>query len=86
MLNLDVTQDVQQAVASAIPELRRAVTDAVRIAVNDRLITVDEAAEVIRCSPGALRKRIARGALRAVRVGRTLRLRMSDLMGEEARP
>ena len=86
MLNLDVTQDVQQAVASAIPELRRAVTDAVRIAVNDRLITVDEAAEVIRCSPGALRKRIARGALRAVRVGRTLRLRMSDLMGEEPQP
>lgn len=82
MLSLDVTGDVQQAVASVLPELRQAVTEAVRQAMNDRLLTVDDAAEVLGCSPGALRKRIARGAVHVVRVGRTVRLRTSDLLGE----
>jgi excisionase family DNA binding protein len=50
--------------------------------MTDRLVTVEEAASIAACSAGAIRKRIARGALPAVRVGRTVRVRTSDLLGE----
>jgi excisionase family DNA binding protein len=82
MITLDLAGDVRAAVASMVPELRAAIVEAVRTAMADRLLTVDEAAEVARCSPGAIRKRIARGSLRAVRNGHTVRVRASALLGE----
>jgi excisionase family DNA binding protein len=81
-LTLDVESDVRAAVAAVVPELRAAVVEAVRAAMMDRLVTVEEAAGIAGCSSGALRKRIARGTLRAVRIGHTVRLRTSDLVGE----
>jgi len=80
-LTLDIASDVRAAVASVVPELRAAVVDAVRAAIADRLVTVEEAAKIAACSAGAIRKRIGRGTLPAVRVGRTVRVRASDLLG-----
>lgn len=85
MIAVDVTGDIRAAVAAMVPELRAAVVEAVRAAMADRLLTVEEAAEVAHCSAGALRKRIARGNLPTVRHGRAVRVRLSALLGE-ARP
>ena len=52
-----------------------------RAALADRLVDIEEAAKIAGCSPGALRKRIARGTLMVVRIGRTVRVRTSDLLG-----
>jgi excisionase family DNA binding protein len=81
-LTLDIAGDIRAAVASVVPELRAAVVDAVRTAIADRLVSVEEAAEIVGCSPGALRKRIARGTLPVVRNGRAVRVRTSDLLGK----
>jgi excisionase family DNA binding protein len=81
-LTLDITGDIRAAVASVVPDLRVAVVEAVRAALADRLVDVEEAAEIAGCSPGALRKRIARGTLPVVRCGRSVRVRTSDLLGE----
>lgn len=81
-LTLDLAGDIRAAVAAMVPELRAAVADAVRAAMADRLLTVEQAAEVARCSPGAIRKRIARGNLAVVRNGRTVRVRASALLAE----
>jgi excisionase family DNA binding protein len=81
-LTLDIAGDIRAAVASMVPDLRSAVVEAVRAAMQDRLLTVEQAAEVAGCSPGAVRKRIARGTLPAVRTGRVVRVRTSDLLGE----
>jgi excisionase family DNA binding protein len=80
-LTLDLAGDIRAAVASVVPDLRAAVVEAVRAAMTDRLVTVDEAASIAACSAGAIRKRIGRGTLPAVRVGRTVRVRTSDLLG-----
>jgi excisionase family DNA binding protein len=79
------TGDIRAAVASVVPDLRAAVVEAVRTAIADRLVSVEEAAELIGCSPGALRKRIARGTLPVVRCGRAVRVRTSSLLGEVQR-
>lgn len=81
-LTLDLAGDIRAAVASVLPELRTAVIEAVRTTLADRLVSVEEAAEITGCTPGALRKRIARGTLRVTRMGRTVRVRTSDLLGE----
>ena len=81
-LTLDIAGDIRAAVASVVPDLRVAVAEAVRAALADRLVDVEEAAEISGCSPGALRKRIARGTLPVVRCGRSVRVRTSDLLGE----
>lgn len=81
-LTLDLAGDVRAAVASMVPELRAAMVEAVRTAMRDRLVGIEEAAEIVGCTPGALRKRIARGTLPVVRCGRTVRVRTSDLLGK----
>jgi len=81
-LTLDIAGDIRAAVASVVPDLREAVVKAVQAAMRDRLVGIEEAAEIVGCSPGALRKRIARGTLPVVRCGRTVRVRTSDLLGE----
>ena len=81
-LTLDLAGDIRAAVASMVPELRAAVVEAVRATVADRLVSVEEAAEIAGCTPGALRKRIARGSLRVIRMGRAVRVRTSDLLGD----
>ena len=81
-LTLDLAGDIRAAVASMVPELRAAVVQAVQAAMRDRLVGIEEAAEIAGCSPGALRKRVARGTLPVVRCGRTVRVRTSDLLGK----
>jgi excisionase family DNA binding protein len=84
-LTLDIAGDIRAAVASMIPELSAALVETVRVAMTDRLVGIEEASGIAGCSPGALRKRIARGTLPAVRIGRTVRIRTSDLLGEVRR-
>lgn len=84
-LTLDLSADVRAAVGSMVPELRAAIVEAVQKAMTDRLVSVEEAATLVGVTPGSLRKRIARGTLRAVRIGRTVRLRTADLLGEVKR-
>jgi excisionase family DNA binding protein len=43
------------------------------------LLTIEDAAKLLRLTPRQLRKRIDRGTIKAVRVGRSLRLRRRDL-------
>ena len=45
----------------------------------DPLISVKEAADLLSCSPAAIRKWIYQRRLRAVKVGRLTRLRLADL-------
>ncbi len=46
---------------------------------EDRLLTVQEVAERLRVHPITVRRHIKAGRLRAVRVGRSVRVRVSDL-------
>ena len=45
----------------------------------DQLISVKQAADLLSCSPAAIRKWIYQRRLRAVKVGRLTRLRLTDL-------
>ena len=45
----------------------------------DQLLTVKDAAQRLACSEAAIRKWIGQGRLRAVRVGRLVRIRPADL-------
>jgi excisionase family DNA binding protein len=45
----------------------------------DQLISVKEAADLLSCSPAAIRKWLSQRRLRAVKVGRLTRLRLADL-------
>ena len=84
-LTLDIAGEVRVAVASMVPVLQAALVEAVRTTIKDRLVTVEEAAEIASCSTGAIRKRITRGTLPVARVGRSVRIRTSDLLGEGRR-
>lgn len=80
-IQVDVRDEVRAAVEAAIPRVVEAVVAAVRGATADRLVTVVEAAGILGCSPAAVRKRIERGSsLKAIRHGRSVRLKMSDLI------
>ena len=50
-----------------------------RTAELERLLTVEEVAELESVSPKTIRRRIAAGDLRAIRYGRALRIRPQDL-------
>lgn len=83
-LSVELDAPIRAAVQAVLPELRAAVVDAVRTSMNDRLLSVDEAAEIVGCSPMALRKKIGRGNLPAVRHGRSVRVRLSDVLGQQS--
>ena len=44
-----------------------------------RLLTLDEAADLLRCSKATIRRRVAARKLPAVRDGRLVRIRLADL-------
>jgi excisionase family DNA binding protein len=50
-----------------------------RTADLERLLTVEEVAALENVSPKTIRRRIAAGDLRAIRYGRSLRIRPQDL-------
>ena len=77
---LDIADEVRAAIAAAPPELRRDLIEAVREAVSDRLIGVEEAAELLGITRAAMRRRVSRGQAGAVRIGRSVRLRLSELL------
>ena len=49
---------------------------------GEELLTVSEAASEREVKPAAIYKMVERGQLQAVRVGRSIRIRKSDLMGK----
>ena len=85
---VDLTDDLTAALASAKvqEELRRTVADVLRTELRafpiggDRLVGVEEAAQILGMTCGAVRKAAMRGTIRAERVGRRLRFRVSVLM------
>jgi len=79
-LSVDLTGPIREAMSQFIPTLRDDLIRAVRAALADRLVGVDEAAEINGCTPAAMRKKIQRGAIQAVRHGRSVRVRLSDLL------
>jgi len=81
-LSIELDAPLRAALAAALPELKAALVDTVRVALNDKLLTVSQAAEILGCSPMAVRKRVARGALQVVRLGRSIRVKQSSLLGE----
>ena len=44
-----------------------------------QLVTVNEAAELLACTPAAVRKWISQGRIARVKVGRLTRLRLTDV-------
>ena len=85
-IQVDVRDEVRAAMEAALPRMVEALVTAVRSAAGDRLLGVEEAAQVLGCTASALRKKIERRAIPVVRHGRSIRLRMSDLLGEGVRP
>lgn len=83
-LSVDLGPALESAVRSLIPELQIAVADAaaaaVQRAMGDRLVGVDEGAELVGMSSGALRKHLAKGHIPTIKRGVTVRLRVSDLL------
>lgn len=67
--------EVRAELADARAEIAKLAPDA------ERLITLEEAAEIVGTSVAALRKRVQRGRLPVVRQGRSLRVRRGDLAG-----
>ena len=49
---------------------------------EDRLLSIQDAAELVACHPATLRRAIARGELPALRIGSRYRVRLSDLQPE----
>ena len=82
---LDIGEEVRAAVAAALPDLRRELIEAIRAAASDRFVGVVEAAEILGITPAALRKRVARGQIRVMRIGRSVRMRVSDLSRSSSR-
>lgn len=77
---VDFRDDIRAAIADVLPDLEKVVREAVSAAMDERTLTVDQAAVVANCTPAALRKRIQRGHLRVVRHGRTVLVRYCDLL------
>ena len=63
-----------------------AVQMEIRSALEDELIDVERAAEMLDMTQGALRKAVERGQVPCQRVGNRLRFRRMDLLGGSKRP
>jgi excisionase family DNA binding protein len=78
-MNLDIKAECLAALRELLPEIRAAIADAVAKALDEKLLSIEEAAKVTGDTPAALRKRITRGRLPCVRVGSRVRVRLRDL-------
>jgi len=77
---------METAVKPLAEEVRalRVEVESLRDGRADALLTVEEAAKVLGTTAAAVRKRIARGTLAAVRSGRAIRLRRGSLVSDGA--
>jgi excisionase family DNA binding protein len=80
-IQLDFSAELRLALRDALAEVVPKLIAVVRSAADDRLVGVDEGARLLGVSTAALRKRVARGQVKVVRLGRSVRLRVSDLLG-----
>lgn len=87
---IDLTADLTAWLAT--PEVRmllksivaEAVRDEIRSALEDELLDVDRAAQMLGMSAGALRKAVERGQVPCERIGTRLRFRRMDLLASGA--
>jgi len=70
MREMERDRHVSEASPAAVPEWPRS---------NAIAISVDEASEMVGVSKSTIRREIDRGRLKAVRVGRRVRVRVSEL-------
>jgi hypothetical protein len=75
------TPEVRVLLKSIIAE---AVRDELRSALEDELLDVERAAQMLGMSPGALRKAVERGQVPCERIGSRLRFRRMDLLATGA--
>jgi len=75
------TPEVRALLKSIVVE---AVRDELRAALEDELIDVKRAAQMLGMSAGALRKAVERGQVRCERIGNRLRFRRMDLLASGA--
>lgn len=80
-MNRHTQEVVRGLIDNLLPEIEIRIESTVRRVFEDRLVSVTEAARMLGCSPNALRKKIHRGNVRVTRVGRAVRIRVSDLSG-----
>lgn len=81
-MQIDIAREVREALKEIIPELKAELARVIVETVGDRLLTVEEAAGIVGVSPKALRKRIERGTVPAIRLGRSIRVRRSALFAD----
>ena len=81
---IDLEPAIQSAVMGLLPELERrfelVAERAVSKAMGDRLLQMREAAPLLGLTYDALKKQVARGSLPVVRQGKTVRIRLSDVL------
>ena len=63
-----------------------AVQNEIRSALEDELVDVERAAEMLDMSEGALRKAVERGQVPCQRIGNRLRFRRMDLISPRTQP
>jgi len=76
------TPEVRMLLKSIVTE---AVRDELRSALQDELLDVDRAAQMLGMSAGALRKAVERGQVPCERIGSRLRFRRMDLLASSAK-
>lgn len=89
---IDLSKELAAALSSpdTREELRALIREALRAeldgtVMDDRMLDVNEAAEVLATTPAALRKAALRGRVRCHRLGRRVLFRKSDLLRREPR-
>ncbi len=62
-----------------VAQVRGALAEQVIISVKPQLVTIEEAAAILACTPAAIKRWLFERRLRRVKLGRLTRLRLSDV-------
>ena len=65
--------------------VREAVRAEIRAVLDEELVDIKQAAQILNMSEAALRKAVERGQLRCIRLGRRVRFRRSELLAVVSR-
>lgn len=71
------SERVQQKLSDIVGD---AVEERLNALLHEQLVDTDEAAKILGLTPAAVRKRVERGQITAVKIGTSLRFRRSDLL------
>lgn len=76
----DLATLIRTAVREAIPQLRDELVAAVRTALDDRMLSINDAADFVGVSRTAFRKQVERGHVPVLRIGGRVFVRQGDLV------